>query len=294
MTSGNLTSIALEYVEGVLSDSSAPRKKGTLGAMLPRYNVEYVDLEERVLKNKQLAKSLIAENAEGDIGQIVSVARGFQDSRKSGLAIGYLFPDMELELNPDDEFDRGLRDGQIYSLKNAAGKPMRWGIRGGALAGLGALLFSRNEHLVTQENIETIEPILNGSKSLIWGGIIYGLYSVVRTKLFANDMNISDKLHTRGLYALHRNPFYAGVATTLVAKLANDGLINAVSENPAWIPLGIYAAGISALFVAGLKYTKGDERVLEKTFGQEYRDYKSTTNRFLPNPFNLLRRHRKS
>jgi len=85
----------------------------------------------------------------------------------------------------------------------------------------------------------------------------------------------SKKLVKTGVYRYLRNPMYAGLSFTLI------GLGFLLSN------FGVSLAGLFWLFTCYIQ-VKREETELEKRFGREYLDYKSTTPRFIPDFKDLI------
>src|SRR3989344_2555025 len=84
------------------------RKKSLLekiAQFTPRYNAELHELAGRVYDQ-------IDKNDNSD-SEAISIAKEINPSYKTGLAIGYIFPDEEFKIS-DNTFDSGLRKGQVY------------------------------------------------------------------------------------------------------------------------------------------------------------------------------------
>ena len=110
-------------------------------------------------------------------------------------------------------------------------------------------------------------PFLILGSVLIILGIILWVEAVIISKI---DKNITEnKLVTTGVYAWVRNPIYSAftIAFTGVLFLQNN-LILLVFPLIYWFIL--------------TEIVKKEEKVLEKTFGQEYLIYKSKVNRCIP------------
>ena len=78
------------------------------------------------------------------------------------------------------------------------------------------------------------------------------------------------KLVTTGVYSKTRNPMYTGVTFICTGALFISG--------------NAFVFFLPVLFWLFMSYlmTNTEEELLEKTFGQDYLDYKNETNRFLP------------
>ncbi len=79
----------------------------------------------------------------------------------------------------------------------------------------------------------------------------------------------STALVTEGVFAYSRNPIYLGM-TLILAGLA----LAAGSATP-WIVVGLFAVGVDRAFIVA------EERMLEETFGEEFRRYRQTVRRWL-------------
>lgn len=221
------------------------------------------------------------------------------DTHKSGLTMGFLAPSLDIDftkLPASEEFCSGVRDGQIYRLKASGGKRIRelkqTGQRGimlsAALIYLDSFSLGSSLSKTDAENMVMAAPYVTGAALAAAGCLVYGTGTMLATRLFCNDMNISRKLITAGPFRLHRNPYYAamgagalfgGAAATAVGLMGGDpfGVVGAALAIPS-LCVFLYSHHLSA---------KADERVLEKTFGDEYRQYKERTPRYFPNPLAL-------
>jgi len=80
---------------------------------------------------------------------------------------------------------------------------------------------------------------------------------------------ISSALVTDGLFSLSRNPIY----TAMVAALTGVAIFLGTATPPVVIPIFIY--------LIRRNFILPEERMLEETFGDEYRAYKGTVRRWL-------------
>ena len=273
------------------------RKKSLLekiAQFTPRYNAELHELAGRVYDNRDQVTEVydqIDKNDNSD-SEAISIAKEINPSYKTGLAIGYIFPDEEFKIS-DNTFDSGLRKGQVYGLK-ILGNRERKKTSGGMMLMTGGLIAHSfgSPYAFTQENLAFIEKSSQGTSGFSTLALGYGLAVMIHSRLFSNDAHLSNQLKTSGPFAMHRNPFYSGILATGLAATSFFTAYHLLAENPNWIAPGLIAAGLG-MFAHGLhSYTKNDERVLEKQFGAEYVDYKKKTPRYIPNPLNLFRRRK--
>ncbi len=287
----DLDNLIEEYTEKVLEVQS--KESGLLGRLLeklPIYNKESADLYDGIRKNGELADRMYEASLEEGSEKIINRARKINPSYKFGLAIGYLFPEENFKTE-NSKFDSGLKKGQVYRLKNNTYAVRKKAMSGLLLAGLGSYFYNNSSpYIFSEENLEINRNIYNVLDKLTVGSFLYGLYPMLRHKLFCNDMNPSKKLVTSGQFSLHRNPFYFGLMGAFALVSSKILTTNFLSDNPNWLAAGVMGAGLGLFAKGAYDYTIQDEKILEKQFGEEYREYKDKTPRFFPNLLNLFRR----
>jgi protein-S-isoprenylcysteine O-methyltransferase Ste14 len=272
-----------------------PRKKSWKEKVLeyfPRYNKELADVSKRTHRNREIIKKLekILLSEEDDKTALAFVEQN-NPSYESGLAFGYLLP--EIEYSPiNSVFADGFKKGQVYALKKDFSRASRSLItKGLALVSVGQILYAKGspyefsaEHALMSETIQS---------GLTYGAVASGMYGIgtmLLTNLFMNDEKLSNKLLTSCPFAMHRNPFYTGVIISLACSTAKIMCANAYVENPNWLAAVISLFGLGLTTKGFIDYTKNDEIILEKQFGDEYREYKKRTPRFFPKISNLWRK----
>jgi len=83
----------------------------------------------------------------------------------------------------------------------------------------------------------------------------------------------ANRLITKGAYGLSQNPLYAVLILFLVPGVGM--VLNS------WIILTIAIVG----YLAFRKFIHEEEELLERIFGEEYRNYCKKTSLFFPNPY---------
>ncbi len=209
-------------------------------------------------------------------------ASAYQNSYDAGLCMGFLQPSVEINdsLSVSETFKEGVKDGQIYKLKVKRDGSRKY-FKLGCLC-LAGLTLTKAPEYYDQEKFEVMKKLSDILNATGAASILYGTCVMLKTRLFGNDSFISRKLIKDGPFRFHRNPFYAGLilggsvctANTLLQNIFSDLL----SPTNATFALGAIASLTYSLHQRVLK----DERVLEKTFGQEYREYKAKTPRYFP------------
>jgi protein-S-isoprenylcysteine O-methyltransferase Ste14 len=287
-----LDNLVHEYLERF----SEPREKSWKEKIMeyyPTYNPELTEVVAKTIRNRHLLKKF-DENIESEEDEAAAIlyAKKEKPSYQSGLALGYLFPDAEIT-EDTSEFDKGMKKGQVYRLKMFGNKSRRTVSRGLlVLVGSQAANYFAGPYQFREENFELIQSGSLVNSAAIAASLLYGLYPMIRNNLFSNDANLSHKLVTDGQFALHRNPFYAGLMSAALCFTASVTATHALSENPEWHVPAIAALGLG-MFLKGINdYAKNDEEVLEKQFGDEYREYKKRTPRFIPKISNLWRKRK--
>ena len=281
------------YIQTGLELKKVPRKRPLYTRLTGRYNPDlhwlcdsFTHDRDRV---RQIYQIIDNEKDEKKVIDTVRYARRISHSNESGMLTGFLLPEDNIQIR-DNLFDSGLNQGQILGMKARTAKVQGILTRGYFVTGLGLALQSvLNSHPDSQSiSGKASDYILTGAA--LAG--VYGIYPMVRHNLFGNDINPSKELITDGVYSMHRNPFYAGMFAALSLADISFLLQNLSNQNPNWIPLALITGGIATIMHAQYKYTLKDEKILEKQFGEAYRDYKSRTPRYFPNPFNLFRRNK--
>lgn len=290
MVKTDIDTLVRQYASGVRKMQRNPPRRGLL-RIIGRVSPELAGLNAGMVENIELAQQLIDQQ---EPRKVINAARKLKNHYETGLAIGYLFPRETLEETADTEendFNRGLKKGQLYKLKVNT-KRLRERVSKSVLtlAGGYAFYLYTSPYVFKPENRELAEKIVDCSQTTFWGGLIYGMMPMVVHKLLCNDLSPSNSLITSGQFAMHRNPLYTGMMVAGATALTKMAAVCYFAENPNWLATGIAALGFGFLCKSFNDYVKEDERILEKQFGQEYRDYKSRTNRFIPNPLNLFKR----
>ena len=121
------------------------------------------------------------------------------------------------------------------------------------------------------------EPLL--SRPWFWVGtfvLIFGVMCTVQAALWFRKAGTnlrpfteSTALVTNGLFAHTRNPMYLGMIIALA------GLALILNERWPWLVLPAFAAVIQYRFI------HFEEQLMEQTFGDDYRTYKSRVRRWL-------------
>jgi protein-S-isoprenylcysteine O-methyltransferase Ste14 len=288
-----LESLVGEYVKTGLELRNVSRKRPFYTRITGRYNPDIYWLAESFFGQKQVVRDMYGLIGNNSGQSVINYSRRHHATKDAGMLIGCLLPN-EPTPEKNSDFNLGLLDGQVLGLKLRNGQYVRTYAKGLALAFLG---FYLNRALagnskIDPDYIQTFNAGLEIGKIGAVSGFLYGNYAMIRNNLFGNDSNLSPRLVTEGQFALHRNPFYAGMISALLSIDADICLETFSQQSPNWIPFAIMAAG-TCLFLKGLyRYTLQDERALEKQFGDEYRDYKARTPRYFPNPLNLFRRNK--
>ena len=83
----------------------------------------------------------------------------------------------------------------------------------------------------------------------------------------------ANRLATKGAYGLSRNPLYAALLLFLVPGIGM--VLNS------WIIMTTAIVG----YLAFRKFIHEEEELLERIFGEEFRNYRRKTSLFLPNPY---------
>ncbi|MBN1803454.1 MAG: isoprenylcysteine carboxylmethyltransferase family protein [Candidatus Lokiarchaeota archaeon] len=101
--------------------------------------------------------------------------------------------------------------------------------------------------------------------------LAFALMNISHKQLFKHDTP-SNKLITSGILKRVRNPLYLGVLLIYVAFVFLSMSLICV----------VFFVVVFAIYN---KLVNHEEKVLEKIFGKEWLKYKSTTPKWLPNPF---------
>lgn len=225
---------------------------------------------------------------EGAWLKAVGVATDRYAGRDSGLLLGTLNPGVDIEGlqgQLPDELYGGLVDGQVYRLKFENGTLHSRDLKRGAL-GIGAgFLYSFFEMAqAPPDQMALPEGIIAGGLAVMVGTFVYGMHAMKKTRLFDNDENISRELVKEGAFAYHRNPFYFSTTVGMGTASLSMGVAATVATGSLLgIPFALAGAALYAK--ANNDAAKRDEVILEKSFGQEYRDYKERVPRFIPKLF---------
>ncbi|MDD5193850.1 MAG: isoprenylcysteine carboxylmethyltransferase family protein [Candidatus Nanoarchaeia archaeon] len=291
MNRQKLDQIVRQYVAEARKDlKNPPRRK--FRHVIHRISPELLGLNNGRGRNLGLVNKLLEHNP----AQVIQEARQQESSYESGLLMGYLFSDYEvsdreIQQRGSDDFSRGLTKGQVYKAKVLAAKQRRQVDRSIVTLVAGWSVYAYHGVYLLKPGVsELANKIREYSHYGVYAGLLYGIIPMILNGLYHNDLNPSKKLVTSGQFAMHRNPFYFGLLLTGASAATEVLGINLLSENPSWLAVGLTSVGLGWLYHSFYKYAVADEKILEKQFGQEYRDYKNKTPRFFPNPLNLFRR----
>jgi protein-S-isoprenylcysteine O-methyltransferase Ste14 len=94
-----------------------------------------------------------------------------------------------------------------------------------------------------------------------------GRFSKVGTSIV--PLTTSSVLVTDGPFRFSRNPMYLGMILTLI------GVGVLMNRAPPWIVVPIFAA------ILWLRFVRHEEKLMEETFGDDYRAYKTRVRRWL-------------
>ncbi len=127
-------------------------------------------------------------------------------------------------------------------------------------------------------NIAYLENLFARNVGLIWliTGIVFWISSVI---IFLQDFK-TGKLITRGTFGLCRNPIYASMLIFIIPAFAiifHSGLI----------------ASIALVFYLGFKISiHGENILLERTFGNDFENYRKSVNEIIPFPHFIFNKNR--
>ncbi len=234
---------------------------------------------KRYLKNNQnfedLGRSI---RTTSDLRIAMQAAIDASDSYEAGLAMGFLGRRSDIEMG-SAEFQKGYRVGQAYIIKFEDAAFENKLFKAGFMATLagGAILYNVVEYP------DTIPQSVIKFISILWKtSLIYGFGTMLITGLFGSDGAVSRKLITSGPFYFHRNPYYASLGFTIASGGGTMALGDLASGSPHYAASAIVIAGVSAFLGAAHMKVLRDERVLEKTFGDKFREYKASTPRYFP------------
>ncbi len=243
-----------------------------------RYDHNFVRIGKFLDSHEPLFRAMEERAADGvQFVEALKVASTMPHAFDAGLCLGVLNPDVEFETR-NKEFKKGLITGQARAIKDGASfverRLFKAGIAGAVVSGV-ALTSALGPEEFDRSLLLPFE--LAGIASWIYGAAV-----MRRTKLFGNDACPSEKLITTGAFAMHRNPYYASMATVLLSGISGALYAHTASGGSNLAMMGTAIVSSAVVLTGWYKKTKRDEVVLEKQFGNEYREYKERTPRYLP------------
>ena len=107
--------------------------------------------------------------------------------------------------------------------------------------------------------------------AIVFAGAALMCWALVwfRSWRFRAQLDAGHELATGGPFAIVRHPIYEGLNLLAIGTAI-------------WIPTTLTWVAVALMVVGSDLRGRAEERVLEKTFGQRYRDYCSRTRRFIP------------
>ena len=200
----------------------------------------------------------------------------------TGRAIG-TEPVGSYEHYPKD-FRAGMTLGHIIETKNEGylhyKKALRYALVG--TTATAALMFGLTPGHYDPLKTEQLNLVTNVFSGACLGLLAYGNLAVRLTGLYCRDGNVSEKLYTRGAFALHRNPFHASGLAGLWGFAALRGYAGLLSEPLQLLPFFVAAGTAIAATRSMIAKATCEEHELELQFGKKYLDYKERVPRYIP------------
>lgn len=135
-----------------------------------------------------------------------------------------------------------------------------------------ALMYTGVGHAVFGAQMPDVPPVLRGVGALviIAGGVLVGWarMAFASWRLRA-QIDAGHRLATGGPFRWIRHPIYAGIDLLAVGTAL-------------WIPLPLTWIGALVMAVGGELRARAEEPLLERAFGDVYREYRRRTSRFIP------------
>ncbi len=234
--------------------------------------------------NKESLDKLLKEDLTAADALLIHSLKETTLLEESGYIVGRIIPE-EYTAPPNlpASFYQGLLTGRIiqHKIKQFAIIKNLYKTAAAIFAASYYNFLVKNEppqHDVPEYLLSTI-PLC---KILPAAGCAYGLIAVKAAGLYRKDTTTSNTLRTTGVFALHRNPMFAGYLGGLWGHVALGTIKGMQFPNSHAIP-----ALITGLLAATFTYfvhqkCKWEEKDLQMEFGANYHNYCSKTPRFVP------------
>jgi protein-S-isoprenylcysteine O-methyltransferase Ste14 len=139
------------------------------------------------------------------------------------------------------------------------------------MAGFGATYFGINNAVFGHQVVELFPYAHEVGAALLALATVFAVWALLsfRSWRFRAAIEKGHVLATGGAFAWVRNPIYLGMDFLALGSVV-------------WMPSIAGLIGLVFVCVGGDVRARAEERVLEASFGQPYRDYKARVKRFVP------------